>query len=223
MKNSATESRENKAKKLFFSPGAMSIIHMGEELIGHPTTAINELVKNSYDADANICNIYFHIEKSSNKSFLILKDDGIGMDQNLLFGKWLQPSVSEKRKNGVKSKKYKRSFLGNKGIGRLAAMSLGQFVTVITRKNSKSEYSWLTLDRESFRTEGKFLSEVTFPGDSISNYENLFSNREILEIRNSKKNETLLSILKRNSLDRFNSGTLIVVENLDMSLMRNHF
>ena len=38
------------SKEHIFQPGAMSIIQMGEELIGHPSTAINELVKNGYDA-----------------------------------------------------------------------------------------------------------------------------------------------------------------------------
>lgn len=34
-------------KNLHFEHGAMSIIQMGEELIEHPSTAVNELVKNA--------------------------------------------------------------------------------------------------------------------------------------------------------------------------------
>ena len=76
-------------KRHSFEPGAMSIIQMGEELIGHPSTAINELVKNGYDADAQNCHVYFHYSTTKEETFAIIKDDGNGMDFETLFGDWL--------------------------------------------------------------------------------------------------------------------------------------
>ena len=126
-----------------FDPGAMSIIQMGEELIGHPTTAINELVKNGYDADATDAYVYFNI--SDTNSFILIFDNGLGMPNKTLFGEWLRPSVSHKRIKNAKSEIFGRSFLGSKGIGRLAAMALGRIITVVTKSSDESEYNWLTL------------------------------------------------------------------------------
>ena len=41
-------------------------------------TALAELIKNSYDADANVVNLYF--ENANNEGGnLIIEDDGVGM------------------------------------------------------------------------------------------------------------------------------------------------
>ncbi len=71
-----------------FEPGAMSIIQMGEELIGHPSTALGELVKNAYDADALECKIFIQIDVDPHKSYLVIFDDGLGMNKDILFGEW---------------------------------------------------------------------------------------------------------------------------------------
>lgn len=207
----------NKIRSHKFTPGAMSIIQMGEELIGHPTTAINELIKNGYDADANECLVYFHLDNEN--SFMLIKDDGCGMDDKMLFGKWLQPSMSDKRKTDARSEKYKRFFLGNKGIGRLAAMSLGRHTTVISKIKSKPQYNWITIDREKFKDDSKFLSNVLFPGDSISKFIDLFATTVALKTRSLKKNEKLINILRQNNLEKFDYGTLIIIEELDQSVL----
>lgn len=155
-------SENNNIKRHSFQPGAMSIIQMGEQLIGHPSTAINELVKNGYDADALSCKVYFSYSNILNESFAIIFDDGSGMDYKTLFGDWLKPSVSSKRKVNSKSNKYKRNQLGSKGIGRLASMALGERVTVVTREKETIDYNWITVNREAFKEE-KLLSEINFP------------------------------------------------------------
>jgi len=137
-------------KRHVFEPGAMSIIQMGEELIGHPSTAINELVKNGYDADATEVTVYIHIE--SERSFLMVFDNGLGMSNQTLFGDWLRPSSSSKRTPYAKSQIFERSFLGSKGIGRLAAMALGKTLTVISKTDDEQFYNWLSLNSEYFKS-----------------------------------------------------------------------
>ncbi|AOM79190.1 sensor histidine kinase [Pedobacter steynii] len=202
-----------------FQPGAMSIIQMGEELIGHPSTAINELVKNGYDADALNCKVYFHHSKNPTESFAFVFDNGSGMDDNTLFGDWLKPSVSSKRRANAKSKTFKRHLLGSKGIGRLAAMALGESVTVISKKEKRNLYNWITINRESFRRD-KLLSEVYFPGDSIDVFDKLFKDEKYYSERSCFKNESLLRVLNMVSLNDFNNGTLIVIERLDSSVLK---
>ena len=202
-------------KRHIFEPGAQSIIQMGEELIGHPSTAINELVKNAYDADATECMVYTHIQGPS--SFLIVFDNGLGMSNQTLFGDWLRPSASTKRKVGAKSIIFERSFLGSKGIGRLAAMALGKSLTVISKTNQEEVYNWLSLNSDLFRSE-QLLSQVSFPGDVVSNFDCLFSEDSYLEIRNAKKNDILNEFLQSKKISGFKEGTLIVIEEIDQSL-----
>lgn len=245
-------SDKNTIQRRSFEPGAMSIIQMGEQLIGHPSTAVNELVKNGYDADALSCKVYFSYSEDRSKSFFIVFDDGTGMKYDTLFGDWLKPSVSSKRKANSKSFEFKRSQLGSKGIGRLAAMALGERVTVISKTKYETQYNWITLNREAFREETP-LSQIRFPGDVISDPTLLFSERKIIEERleiekkrvldevsGPEVTETerlklldeyfssqidinkkgLLRFLSDQKLDSFLTGTLILVESLDVSVLK---
>src|ERR1035437_2509600 len=202
-------------KEHAFEPGAMSIIQMGEELIGHPTTAINELVKNGYDADAT--DVFVCINAEPVKNFIVIFDNGLGMSNKTLFGDWLEPSVSSKRVKGAKSEIFERNFLGSKGIGRLAAMALGRIVTVVTKKAPEKEFNWLSIDRTSFY-EDKLLSQVRFPGDIISEYKNLFSDSRFLKLRKTDLNNNLTELISDKGIGMFKEGTLIVIEDVDPSV-----
>lgn len=207
-------------KELVFQPGAMSIIQMGEELIGHPSTAINELVKNSYDADADRCWVYTHYHKDIKNTFTIIKDNGLGMTGEILFGDWLRPSVSSKRdedKQKRRSKIYERRYLGSKGIGRLAAMALGRYLTVITKTSKDDCYYWLQIDRELFRVEN-LLNNIKFPGGEIDDYRKLFSDEKFLEEINISSNRDLIDLLDHEPFGDFQEGTIIIVQELDASM-----
>ncbi|UGU17952.1 ATP-binding protein [Sinomicrobium kalidii] len=237
----------SKIDKYSFQPGAMSIIQMGEELIGHPSTAINELVKNSYDADAKKSKVYFQHSENTGHSFAIICDDGNGMDSSTLFGSWLQPSVSTKRTPGAKSEVYQRNLLGSKGIGRLAAMALGENVTVITKEENEKEYNWISVNREAFREE-KLLSDIHFPGGIITDFLSLFYDKTLLRERISlylekevkeesaedkdaltdqilekiiaDNKDHIIKFLENAGLTSFNKGTLIVIERLDDAVLK---
>lgn len=198
-----------------FEPGAMSIIQMGEELIGHPTTALNELVKNAYDADSLYCEVYIHLDKNPKNSFLVVIDNGLGMSEKVLFGEWLQPSISSKRKNNKKSLIYKRNFLGSKGIGRLAAMALGNRLTVISKIDSAKEFNWICLDRRMFHKEDVLLNQIKFPGGRISKNMALFEEKYLIEKRGAVKNEVLIKRLLSQKVAEKDKGTVIVIEELD--------
>ncbi|MBS1595762.1 MAG: sensor histidine kinase [Bacteroidetes bacterium] len=206
---------ERKIKKHSFEPGAMSIIQMGEELIGHPTTAINELVKNGYDADATEVLVYVNVNPVN--SFALIFDNGLGMESKTLFGDWLKPSISSKRKKGAKSEIFERSYLGSKGIGRLASMALGRHVTVITKRAHEKEYNWLTLDSFAFKGD-KLLRQIKFPGDQIDNYSKLFIDPDLLRLRSTTRNQDAIDLMASKKIGKFKEGTLIIVENVDDSV-----
>ena len=207
-------------KKLKFVSGAMSIIQMGEEQIGHPSTAINELVKNGYDADADKCWVYTQYDIDSNKNFLIIKDNGLGMKSDTLFEDWLITSRSSKRDDDRSNRKsliYERRYLGSKGIGRLAAMALGRYLTVVTKQANDLEYSWIRIDRELFRVDS-LLDKVDFPGGTTNDFNLLFSDEELLKENDLAKNGVLLNILNSEPFNSFNEGTMIVLQDVDDSV-----
>ncbi len=107
-----------------FTVDAQHIHRLGFELVGKQETALSELIKNAYDADAT----YIHLDfKDYNKpgGTLIISDDGNGMTEPDIRANWMRLSTSEKEKNPV-SPLYGRSRAGRKGIGRFAVERLGK-------------------------------------------------------------------------------------------------
>lgn len=207
-------------KKHKFISGAMSIIQMGEEQIGHPSTAINELVKNAYDADADKCWVYTQYDSDQTKNFILIRDNGLGMNKDTLFGDWLITSRSSKRDEDSDKRRsliYERLFLGSKGIGRLAAMALGRYLTIITKQKDEDLYNWLRIDREIFKVEN-LLDDITFSGGQIKNFIELFSNSELLNEDNLIENEDLVNILSKDHFPHFIEGTLIILQSVDSSI-----
>ncbi len=74
--------------------------------------------------------------------------------------------MSSKRIGNRKSKVFKRNYLGSKGIGRLAAMALGKYLTVISKMADDKAYNWLIVNREKFKHE-VLLSEIEFQADRL--------------------------------------------------------
>lgn len=191
---------------------------MGEELIGHPTTAINELVKNAYDADAFDCWVYINYDKDINNSFVVVFDSGTGMGHDILFGDWLKPSISPKRIGSRKSPILERNYLGKKGIGRLAAMALGDHLTVISKTIKEKEYNWITINRENFRKE-VLLDEIDFPGGTTDNFVSLLNDESIIEYKYNYLSPKLIDLISSEPFSRFKEGTLIIIEKIDESVL----
>src|SRR5690554_5801817 len=118
---------------------------LGEQLVPDEVTALLELIKNSYDADAS----YVSIEINTNgeytkeklfypnrKGFIVVEDDGFGMDEKTIMKSWLLISYSNKRAlNGVKEKTPNgRTPLGEKGLGRLSTQRLADICEIFTKK-----------------------------------------------------------------------------------------
>jgi len=122
-----------------FSPSILS--RLGEELIPNPDQGILELVKNSYDADATICEIELLNTEEIGGS-IVISDNGMGMDLETLQSGWLVIGKSEKEGASDRTS-LDRLRVGSKGLGRLAALRLGTHVELATRPKSQPniEYS----------------------------------------------------------------------------------
>lgn len=83
---------------------------------------ILELVKNSYDADARRCVVEL-LEVGQPGGTIKVSDDGAGMNGDQIINGWL--ILGESRKSTTKLTKGGRYPAGNKGLGRLAALRMG--------------------------------------------------------------------------------------------------
>lgn len=114
-----------------FSVDAGIISRLGEELVGKRDTAVAELIKNAYDADATEVDVIFQDSWSAGGT-LIIDDNGLGMTRDQLIDGFMRLSSADKIHNPV-SPLFKRTRAGRKGIGRFAAQRLGNFLTIITQ------------------------------------------------------------------------------------------
>jgi hypothetical protein len=91
-------------------------------------TVLGEAISNSWDADAK--NVWIYINKENN--YLVIKDDGDGMNKDDFQGKFLKIGYS-KRKNGSTVTEKGRPFIGRKGIGKLALLSCADKISVLSK------------------------------------------------------------------------------------------
>jgi signal transduction histidine kinase len=107
---------------------------LGEELNPSPDQGIIELVKNAYDANALKCHIELRGTDTAGGS-LRITDDGDGMtDQEIIDG-WLV--LGRSPKDPKTPTRLGRRPAGSKGLGRLAALRMGQSAQLTTRPKSQ--------------------------------------------------------------------------------------
>ncbi len=119
------------SRHLRFAPEILA--RLGEELVPHPDLGVIELVRNAYDADAKKCTIFLH-EADRPGGTLIVEDDGTGMSEDDIYNSFLLLGKSSKTASPITA--GGRHKVGEKGLGRLAALRLGQQVELETRPAS---------------------------------------------------------------------------------------
>ena len=128
---------------LTIRPYARLITMLGDQLIKNELIALVELIKNSYDADASWVKVSFIDFKTdfslTEKSKIIIEDDGCGMDADILKKHWMNPATPDKlRKKEISAKTEKGRILqGEKGIGRFAVFKLGKNIKITTRRQKQ--------------------------------------------------------------------------------------
>jgi signal transduction histidine kinase len=139
-----------------FSVDAGIINRLGKELVGRHETAVSELVKNAYDADATEVKLIFENTWQAGGKLLI-EDDGVGMTRDQLINGFMRLSSSDKIHNPI-SDKFSRIRAGRKGIGRFATQRLGNKLTIVTQTASSEEAIKITINWDEFETDKDLLS-----------------------------------------------------------------
>ncbi|ULC58207.1 ATP-binding protein [Flaviramulus sp. BrNp1-15] len=140
-----------------FKPRARLLLQLGDQLIKNESIALVELVKNSYDADSNIVEIYMENVDNPEMGIIIIEDDGFGMTADIVENVWLEPGSDFKTKqiaNLKGSPKYNRLPIGEKGIGRFGVHKLGNTIEMTTKAmNSKEVFvkiNWADFDKYKY-------------------------------------------------------------------------
>lgn len=103
---------------------------LGDLLVGRDSTAILELVKNGYDADATVVRIDAQNLANPDEAVLIVEDNGNGMTADRFRSAFLRIAGRDKEEGERVSAKYRRAYTGQKGIGRLASQKLAKVLEV---------------------------------------------------------------------------------------------
>lgn len=125
-----------------FTTSARTVDLLGRQQIAGIPTAIQELVKNAYDALASHVGIEYFEPSNS----LVIFDDGVGMSQEDFVKKWLTLGTSsrvEEAKQGSyafrRRAKLGRPVMGEKGIGRLSVAAIGRLVLIVSHYRNQGE------------------------------------------------------------------------------------
>ena len=137
--------------KTRFSVDAGIIDRLGKELVSKKETAVSELVKNAYDADATKVKLVFKDAYDKGGSLKII-DNGSGMTQEELVKGFMRLASTEKIHEPV-SKIYQRKKAGQKGIGRFATQRLGSRLTILTKTKDNESTLQLSIDWDDYKID----------------------------------------------------------------------
>jgi signal transduction histidine kinase len=103
---------------------------LGELLVGRDSTALIELIKNAYDADAEEVVVYGERLSDGDAGSIVVQDTGNGMTDSQFSSGFLRVASRAKQTDDRRSPVLRRRYTGEKGIGRLAAHKLARAVRI---------------------------------------------------------------------------------------------
>ena len=111
---------------------------LGVQNFSTDESAVLELIKNSYDANAMNVTLEFY------EDTLEIIDDGDGMNSDDIKNYWMHIGKSSKGYSVVDSQDNLRIQAGSKGVGRFALSRLGRKIKLITKKDKEVGVIWET-------------------------------------------------------------------------------
>ena len=177
-----------------FNVSAKTARLIGRENVSNLEGALIELIKNTYDADAKKCVVYY--ESSTDRLFII--DNGTGMNKDVIINNWMTIGNSSKKESVFT--KSGRVNTGEKGIGRFALDRISEKCTMLT-VSKEERFEWL-VNWENFDSSEMITDTYAELNDILEN---------IPEFLNNLDNESLCDMLKK---DFTETGTCFVLENL---------
>lgn len=180
------------SEQLTIRPYARLLTMLGDQLIKNEQIAVTELMKNSYDADADWVKVSFENfgkdYKIQDDSRIVIEDNGRGMTHDVITNAWMNPATPNKFTKDVNEQRTPcgRVIQGEKGIGRFAMLKLGKTIEMVTCPEGKNVEYKLVFDfnkyDDDFLTENEkkkeiFLDDLGFELEEAA--PNVFVSRDI--------------------------------------------
>lgn len=208
-----------------FSIANNAVTHLGRNLYSTTPPALAELVANSYDAYATEVDI-----KLSSDSISII-DNGKGLNLRELKGKYAiigSEKQEEEPINGLSIRKP----MGKKGIGKLAAFSLGDTYTVYSKaKDSKNGWLTFTLKYHEMTKSDNYdveVSEADLPSE-FSDYKEYPSGFIVKitgirrQITQATKNNIQKQLSRRFYIDQSKTNFKLKIDGKELKLDSNEY
>jgi len=146
-----------------FQPRSRLLLQLGDKLIRNENIALLELIKNSYDADASTVTVKLDNVENTKDGVIDVIDNGEGMSMDIIENVWLEPGSDYKEKifnNNLRTPRFNRLPIGEKGIGRFGVHKLGYVIELISKKKDSNEVvvkiDWRDFGREKYLKDSKF-------------------------------------------------------------------
>ena len=137
---------------------------LSEQLYRSPSKAIEELVVNGFDAEADEARIFVP-DATTTESFVVVYDDGLGMTYDGLGDLW-KVGRPKPRDETLFLRKQRRQ-IGKFGIGKLSTYAVANRVTYVTKTNA--QHLAVTIDYRHFTsTPNATTTEVQLPVRQIT-------------------------------------------------------
>lgn len=197
-------------EKMKYNISARTTILIGRKGVSRADGAVIELIKNTYDADADFCYIAFDIP--NDKMYIL--DNGVGMTKQTIQTSWMLIGTDNKKYNYLSDKKRVKS--GEKGIGRFALDRLGSKCTMYTKNEEEALIYWFN-DWNSFEEIGKTLNEIeadfSYLNKSFESVLPEYVKKELCRLAKEKQNEAITA-KKQPPKFSLNTGTMFIIEGL---------
>lgn len=167
------------------------INRLGYELVGRAETAVSELIKNAYDADAKKVEVFFKDTELPGGN-IIVRDNGTGMDFKTLKKGFLRISTSDKVEN-PNSDRYSRPRAGRKGIGRFATQRIGNKLTITTTKLDMDYALRVTIDWQAYQPNTD-LETILFPIERVEKTQSEGTELAITGVRDAWTDSAILRV-----------------------------
>ncbi len=201
--------------KIPFKVSARTAKLIGLENFSNAEGAMIELIKNTYDADAEMCIAVYDLVYVKNEndvekldkdnSSIYVIDNGVGMTASIITNQWMTIGTDDKLYSHTSD--GGRVKTGAKGIGRFALNRLGTTTELYTISEESKEGQYWKVEWKDFDEVGAVVSQIN--ADLIEKPE---LDLKVLLAKKFKDNNRIVQLVENKS---FEKGTVIKISNLN--------
>lgn len=206
-----------------FTTKARTVELLGRKQIRDSVTAIAELMKNSYDADAPSLRVEFNTLSENPR--VIIADSGTGMSEDNIETKWLVLGTNSKTHRRIRKTDSGRPLMGAKGIGRLAASAVGRQLWMFT-KTADSLWNIVYIHWGLFENPKLGIHEIIVPtrfgiprDELVLRFNDIISDMKAEVLKNFEKDAWHIGAITNNDDTDENESASVFISDLKAEIL----